>query len=210
MQKKEALYAVIGGIFGAILAMAAGSFSPLSAQNESVNSGAITCTGLKVVDSEGIPRVFMSATGIAVLGKDGGKLLMSVGKGKGQVSVYDRDGEGTIMGVTEDGGRFEMVDKEGTPSAWLSTDKHVGGGEFGIFAKNGKRRMTIIVNEKEGSVSIFGEDREGVALVVNEDGGQVGVFGKDGKGTALMNITEFGNGVVMTSDKNGRIDALGK
>ena len=34
MRRKEVLFAVIGGIVGAVLVMAAGSFSPLGAQNE--------------------------------------------------------------------------------------------------------------------------------------------------------------------------------
>ena len=34
MRRKEALYAVIGGVVGAVLVMATGSFAPLGAQNE--------------------------------------------------------------------------------------------------------------------------------------------------------------------------------
>ena len=34
MRRKEALYAVVGGVVGAVLVMVAGSFSPLGAQNE--------------------------------------------------------------------------------------------------------------------------------------------------------------------------------
>ena len=50
MTRKEALFAVIGGVVGAVLVMAAGSFSPLRAQNEpDANFGKITCEELEVV-----------------------------------------------------------------------------------------------------------------------------------------------------------------
>ena len=46
MRRKEVLFAVIGGIVGAVLVMATGSFSPLGAHNEAVDLdlGTITCS----------------------------------------------------------------------------------------------------------------------------------------------------------------------
>ena len=38
MKRKEALIAVIGGVVGAVLVMAVGSFAPLGAQNEAADA----------------------------------------------------------------------------------------------------------------------------------------------------------------------------
>ena len=71
------LIAVIGGVAGGVLTMAAGSFSPLGAQEEAVdlNVGKITCKGLKVVDAGGSPLARIDIDGhggiVSVLGKDG-------------------------------------------------------------------------------------------------------------------------------------------
>ena len=53
MRRKEVLFAVIGGVVGAVLVMVAGQLSP--------RVGRIACTDLEVVDSKGNPRVRLSA-----------------------------------------------------------------------------------------------------------------------------------------------------
>ena len=54
MRKKEVLCAVIGGIAGAVLVMAAGSFSPLGAQSgENGSFDKVSCKELNVIDSQG-------------------------------------------------------------------------------------------------------------------------------------------------------------
>ena len=55
MRRKEMLYAVIGGIVGTVLTMAAGALVPLVAQDEPVdlNARKITCRELDVVDAKG-------------------------------------------------------------------------------------------------------------------------------------------------------------
>ena len=63
MRRKEVLFAVIGGIVGAVLVMATGSFSPLGAQNEvrEVYFDEIRCRRINVVDGEGVTRVYITA-----------------------------------------------------------------------------------------------------------------------------------------------------
>ena len=53
MRKKEALFAVISGVVGAVLAMAGGAVLPLGAQNEvrDAEFGTITCRKIYVGDS---------------------------------------------------------------------------------------------------------------------------------------------------------------
>ena len=61
MNRKVGLYAVIGGVVGAVLTMAVGSVLPLGAQSQSDNFGEITCTGLKVVNPDGKALIKLSA-----------------------------------------------------------------------------------------------------------------------------------------------------
>ena len=65
MNTKAGLYAVIGGVVGAVLTMAVGLFLPQAAQSQSdAVFGKITCRELEVVDSDtgnvkvllGVPR----------------------------------------------------------------------------------------------------------------------------------------------------------
>ena len=54
MRRKETLCAVIGGIVGAVLAMASGAVLPLGAQNQAadVEFGTIICRELQVVEAD--------------------------------------------------------------------------------------------------------------------------------------------------------------
>ena len=61
MKRKEVLYAVIGGCFGAFITMLAGLFIPVGvvAQSQSTDAvfNTIQCKGIKVVDESGETRV---------------------------------------------------------------------------------------------------------------------------------------------------------
>ena len=77
MRRKEALFAVIGGVVGAVLVMAAGLLSPLGAQNavRDVEFGKITCREIRVVDTEGEALVVIDRRehggAVVVRNKDG-------------------------------------------------------------------------------------------------------------------------------------------
>ena len=77
MRRKEALYAVIGGVVGAVLVMAAGWLSPLGAQNEARDAefDTITCRKIWGVDSNGATWILLVAHEdggyVSVEGKDG-------------------------------------------------------------------------------------------------------------------------------------------
>ena len=61
MKGKERLYAVIGGLcWQRCLTPMVCSLLPVGAQSQANFGGEITCTGLKVVDSEGRLRVWLS------------------------------------------------------------------------------------------------------------------------------------------------------
>ena len=79
--------------------------------------GDITCTGLKVVDEEGVLRVGLMDEGIAsVLDKDGkAKVAMTVDENRGHVVVYGKNAESKAsMGVDDYGnGAVSTWDKNG-------------------------------------------------------------------------------------------------
>ena len=135
MRRKEMLHAVIGGVVGAVLVMAAGSFSPLGAQNEmkDVEFGTITCRMLRVMYNgqrdnghllvtEITPfsveisqakgrRVLLHAGGVTVDGEDGkGGAYMIVHEDGGVVSLKGTDGDsGAKMAIGEYGGRVSVM-----------------------------------------------------------------------------------------------------
>ena len=93
MRRKEVLFAVIGGIVGAVLTIFAlqGSFSPLGAQNEGkdVEFGTITCRRIEVVDS---------------VGNVGVEVSIDDDNGGGNISVVSKNGRDHIHMSAEDNG----------------------------------------------------------------------------------------------------------
>ena len=93
MRRKEALYAVIGGVVGAILTMVVGSFSPLGAQSQSDgNFEMVFCKALVVKGTDGGHKVWISSEE-----KTGHGFILVMGKD------VTEDG-GAESGVSEDGG----------------------------------------------------------------------------------------------------------
>ena len=144
MRKKEVLYAVVGGVVGASLAMVAGSFSPLAsyaviggvvgvtltmaagAQNKTGKFEKITCRRLDVVDEEG------NALACIVIDQFGGRVIV-LGK--------ERD-TNAIMGTNGFGGLVGVRDKEGNTRAGVLVNKYASG-EVSTYDKNGDCLATL-------------------------------------------------------------------
>ena len=147
------LIAVIGGVVGAVLVMAAGSFSPMVRDAE---FGKITCSTLQVTEKEGLPGITIMMT------RHGG--YISVG-GK-----YDGMGDNkkVVIRTDEHGGRINVMREglflEGGSYTWgevvIGNNEH--GGMVGIFGKGGSRtsRAAISVN-KHGNGAISTWDKDG-------------------------------------------------
>ena len=143
------LIAVIGGVAGAVLTMAAGSFSPLGAQNEvrDAEFRKITCTGLRVEGADGARAVTLGA----------------VGNG-GSVFVFGKDGEigvgeiGVGMTVNEDGGYVRVYDKNLESGVSMSVDEH--GGYVRVDGKDVEIGVRLSVDERGGRVDVYGRDGE--------------------------------------------------
>ena len=141
MRRKEALYAVIGGVVGAILTMVVGSFSPLGAQSQSdVSFGKITCKELAVENPDGAVWIFPRPEdgGVDVYGKDG-KIMASIsviGNG-GFVGVYGKDGSTAAnMFIGEHGGQVAVYGGD-RKSAAVMVISEVDGGMVGVSDNNG-------------------------------------------------------------------------
>ena len=183
--KRELIYAaVIGGVVGAVLVMAAGSIAPLGAQNEAADAefGTITCSKL-VVRYDGFPY----STEIDMFGVDM--------VGTGGLTMVKLTG-------TENGGAVLVYGKEGGGSAGMEIDED--GGAVRVYGKDG-RAATMGIGKNGGSVDVFGKDGGGGATMgIDEDGGLVSVHGRGDPNTrAVMGVNEHGNGAVSTWDKNG-------
>ncbi len=213
MRKKEVLYAVVGGVVGAVLVMAAGSFSLLGAHKEGEDAkfGEIICRELKVVRPDGQTAVSISFGHYDISGDVGS---MYIGEYGGQVFVFDRHGElSTGIGFDEHGGRVDVRGK-GESQAYMGIDGHGG---FVHALGKGELRAYMGIGERGGVVEVCGTDGlSGVDMGINEYGGgivsleskngktsvasgSVSVFGKDGRGGVLLSALESG----------GRVDLVG-
>ena len=156
MRRKESLYAIIGGVVGAVLAIAVCSVMPIGAQNNDATFGHITCSGLVVVGADGKSTILLSGRAVSILG--GVKLDNVLLTDRG-LSVYD--------------GAHEL--------AYLRSNGH--GGIVSVSDKSGERVSRMHVTEHGGYVSVHGKgnDDARVAMAVNEYGnGGVSTWDKNG------------------------------
>ena len=226
MKRREVLFAVIGGVVGAVLTMTVCTFLPLGAQGQSdTKFGKITCTELEVV-SNGRSRVAIGASedgGYVIVANRAGMPVaaMQVTEDGGIVNVRGR-GKRSISGVRmhvyEHGAGVHVYDQNGRERAGITSTE--SGGTLGVMDEN--ENPLVIISSKRlfvmnqdtldsGMVNVFGPDySDGVRLSVNKNGGRVSVFGKGGNGSrAIMGVNEYGNGAVNTWDKNGyRLETL--
>ena len=153
MRKKEMLFAaVIGGVIGTVLTMAAGLIAPLGAQNDVKDAvfESITCKRIWVVDEDGnlavgITSGLVADRAIVVHDKTGkGGAMMTVGEHGGYVSVHDNVGTSSIeMRVTEYGGYIGVLGKgDSYPRVTMSVNEF-GNGVVGTRDKNGYRLAVL-------------------------------------------------------------------
>ena len=162
--KRELIYAaVIGGVVGAVLVMAAGSLAPLGAQNEVADAefGTITCSKLVVrydgssyateinplyvkVSVDGEESAKLGSYGMSVVGKEGkGKAYVMVNNGGGVVSVYGNGREGVRMAINEDGGAVRVFGKGNSVSRAVMGVNEYGNGAVSTWDKNGYRLASL-------------------------------------------------------------------
>ena len=179
MRRKEVLFAVIGGVVGAVLVMAVGLFSPLGAQNEVADAefGTITCSKL-------------------VVRYDGSRLATEIDPSFVKVQANERSVRLNAFGV-------RVLGEDGKGSAYVTVDE-----DGGVVRVEGKEdRMgsaKMAVGKNGGFVGVGGNAGGGAEMITDEHGGHVSVYGKgSGEARAAMGVTEYGNGAVSTWDKNG-------
>ena len=156
MNTKCGLYAVIGGIVGAVLTMAVCSVMPLGAQNGDATFGDITCTGLKVVDEKGTTRATVYAGGVTVRDKSEVSASMSANESGAGVTVR--------MGNTPDKSSWVRI-------LALETDAYVSVN----YGNDSAARVSA--TEHSGRVSVFGKGRDMPRAALGVDKyGKGGVF----------------------------------
>ena len=186
MRRKEMLYAVIGGIVGTVLTMAAGALTPLGAKDElkDLNAGRITCRELDVVDAKGNIRAGLNTSEFG-----------------GSVFVVGKLGKGAEMHVTKYGGAVFVWGKEAKGGAGMHLDGF--GGKVYVEGR-GFKEAALSIDENGGRVSVEGKEGNKLktaAMSIDGDGGSVDVWGK-GAG-ARMDVNKDGNGDFSAWDENG-------
>ena len=119
MRWKEMLFAAIGGVVGAVLTMAAGSFSPISAQSQVAHMefGTIICRELQVVGAD--------RRGLVMIGGD---------EHGGHVNVHGQEGKSVAsMQIDGYGGRMGVIGKEAKTVAMMMIDE--AGGRVTVIGK---------------------------------------------------------------------------
>ena len=147
---KEALYAVIGGIVGAALTLAVCSFFPLGAQSLSDSVfDTVTCSRLRVVDSEGRLKV---------------KMFVKNGDGGGGIGVLDKEGIPVVgLDAGEHGGNV-VVFKKGRLNAQASMSVDENGGRVSVAGKGSQTSQASMAVTSSGSGGVFTWDKNGKRL----------------------------------------------
>ena len=167
MRRKEALFAVIGGVVGAVLTMAAGLFSPLGAQDEDASFGTVTCQELKVVGPAGDTRVWLLSEfdgGLYVFGGDGKiRARMVVDISGGLVNVSSNDGKiRALMGAVKHGGEVRVTGKHEKKGAKMGMDEH--GGMVAVSGKAGRDPKAVMGVNEYGDGALSTWDKNGYRL----------------------------------------------
>ena len=206
MHRKETLYAVIGGIVGALVMMALGFGVSLGAQSGGdANFGKITCTELEVLYSNEQCRV-------RIVGEEhGGEIEICGRSGNRRIHLdgWDHGGVIVMQGWNKDEntsirpGSIFLGEGEEWPYISMSS-------VLGIRINRGvlKDLVELGVDEKSGAGFVRMSDKafkEQAVISTDEYGGWVSVFGKGDSelSRASMGVNEYGNGGVGTWDKNG-------
>ena len=173
MRRKEGLYAVIGGVVGAVLTMAAGLVLPLGAQNGATDAefGEITCRKIRVVNERGEQRGYwgylMGGSELRLFSTDGGGSGLVASKYVGN-SVYVQSKKGrAVMEIDEHGGRVrvdDLNDKDQRAIAWMGIREH--GGIVGVDGKGETRGVMFVDKNGNGVVSTW--DKKGNHLATLE------------------------------------------
>ena len=205
MRKKEVLYAVIGGCVGAVLTMAAGLFSPLEAQNgaQDVEFGTITCTGIKIENSNSDSRTIL-IPGYVSMGSSGGLGVQILSNGKiGNLTLGGSVGKGVYITGGEDGGSISVMGENVDIGMEVNSRN---GGRIHVSDGDGNPRAAVEVYEDGGAgrIGVYGNDGKEASMKIEAHGGRVDVYGKgNDTSRATLAVNEYGNGVINIWDKNG-------
>ncbi len=223
MRRKELLFAVIGGIVGALVMMALGFGVSLSAQSGGdANFGKITCTELEVLYSNGLRRVRIAGDEhggeIEICGRSGnrrihfdgwlhGGVIAIRGRNKDKVTsirpgfIFLQSGEewphitiDTVSGIRINRGVLQDLVE-------LGVDEKSGAGYVRVSDKAFRQRAGMSVGEHGGEVRVFGQDgKPRASMVADEYGGVIAVL-ENFSPSAAMYSGEVG-GAVFVYDKN--------
>ena len=211
MNRKESLYAVVGGCAGAVLTLMVCSFLPLGAQSQSDSFGEITCTKLRVVNSEAKAVVVLdtfSEGGLIALFGTKGSVLVNADDQGGHISVQgNRWGRATKITANDASAHVMVYDRDGNVAGRMGASKESKEGGDVSVSRNGIPVAFLTTSDKGGVVSVYedvAKEAGSATIRADEYGGRFDAYGKGSdRSRASIGVNEFGNGAVKTWDKNG-------
>ena len=141
--KQKFFYMVLGGVLSVAVLLIGMAISPLTAERNG-SFGKITCTGLTVVNSAGIPIVRLSSLGGINISHADGTLAVALNNSippdclGGYVAVYSKDETGAaIMSINKNGGFVSIYSKDGGKARGAMVVDKYGNGAVSTWDKNG-------------------------------------------------------------------------
>ena len=191
MQFKQKLaYMALGGllVFMGMLLPALMNRSAVAQNNKRVASfDEITCKRLNIVDDYG--RTY------AVLEKNGYDAIRILNSSGTPVCSLGGDGNGGYLNIDHHTGRNAVT---------IAIDNSDKEGLVKVRGKDGKSFSQLSIGKYGGVVSAYGKDgKSGSQLGIDEYGGILSIFNKGEQNCFEAGITDRGNGMVITTDKNG-------
>ena len=205
--KQKAGFMALGSVFTIIgVLFTIGMLPSVTAERDKF--GDIECTGLRVVDENGVARIKLSASSAD--------------------SLYHivNPMPGVFIGNYSPYGGIVIVNADNNNDSAVMLSHNEYGGEVTVYGKNRDSEVNLTTNEYGGSVGVIGTDGKSKAyMIIDEHGGFVAAQGKDGKSAATLQIDDRfmpriniftkgeskasmaidvnGNGIVQILDKNG-------
>lgn len=211
MNRKEHLYAIIGGCVGTILTLVVCSFLPVGAQSGGSNFGKITCTGLEVISLEGRTVVEMGS------GKTGGFIVCKPNTPKNSTGVYmnagryggemicfqhinaDTGAEESVKIGFESGASAEITINDGLVSPLVELSTNERGGTIEVISRE-SYEMDLTKITVDDLLRDPVEDG-GVRVSVGDHGGAVVGFSRGEASGSVMLTSDNDGGLVLVNGK---------
>ncbi len=141
----------------------------------------------------------------------------NAGGNGGQINVYGDNQETSCLALAagKDGNGLILVsDQQGNGLVAVGGRPRENGVESYLALSGADNRLLVLLraasDARSGAMSFYGPEGEVpfVDIGATSDGGKMTVFNKTGEGVCAFGVDEYGNGVVIAADRNGKTRTL--